>query len=95
MTKTPAQLDKEIAAVLQEQLTPQARHVLYKLQQSRGNALYVTANFGSPEDRSALMELEGAGLVLLHTVWTGVVSRKQAKLTPAGRTIVVSNPWSK
>lgn len=76
-------------------LSAHASRVLYKLQQSRGFALYVTANFGSTEDREALSELETAGLVLVQPVTTGAITRKQAKLTAIGRSLVVSNPWSR
>ena len=76
------------------QLSPLAHRALYKLQQSRGHALYVTTNFGTPEDQAALSELEVAGLVTLQVVTTGAVSRKQAKLTSTGRATQVSNPWS-
>lgn len=76
-------------------LSPDASRVLYKLQQSRGHALYVTANFGSPEDQNALAELETAGLVLVQAVTTGACVRKQAKLTPIGRSLSVPNPWSR
>lgn len=76
-------------------LSPEASRVLYKLQQSRGNALYVTANFGTPEDQRALAELETAGLALVQAVTTGAITRKQAKLTPTGRSMSVPNPWSR
>ena len=76
-------------------LGPHASRVLYKLQQSRGHALYVTANFGTPEDQRALAELETAGLVLVQAVTTGACVRKQAKLTATGCVVFVPNPWSR
>lgn len=76
-------------------LSAQASRVLYKLQQSRGHALYVTANFSTAEDREAIAELETAGLVLVRSVTTGAIVRKQAALTATGCVMFVPNPWSR
>ena len=74
-------------------LSGNARAVLYRLQSVRGHALYVIPSFVAPEDRTALRELEIAGLVQLRSTQVGVISRTQAKLTDAGRTTSVPNPW--
>jgi hypothetical protein len=74
-------------------LSENARVVLYRLQSARGNALYVIPSFASPEDRTALTELE-AGLVLHREVGSGVIVRTQAKLTDAGRAATVPSPWA-
>lgn len=74
-------------------LSGNARAVLYRLQSVRGHALYVIPSFAAPEDRTALRELEDAGLVQLRDAHAGVIARAQAKLTDAGRKTSVPNPW--
>lgn len=76
-----------------ETLSQNARIVLSRLQSVRGNALYVIPSFVSPDDRIALAELEAVGLVQLCDVPSGIISRKQARLTDVARANPVVDPW--